>query len=176
MRHVITSLLLASCVSSAALAFQAGGSGGAAPLKVCSLLTRDLLMKVSTAAGKSVLERAKPIEDWVAQESKEAGLPVTPGASSCKYGRVLLVLNPLARPDQVRTAMRARTAPYTHYEAVSGVGDAAFFEANSAYANLYVWSGSRHFHIEMAAGFDDDSRAMQSNIVALAQAIIPKLR
>ena len=175
MRRVITSLLLASSVSSAAIAFQAGG-GGAAPVKVCSLLTRDLVMKVSTGPGRSALERAKPIEDWVAQESKEAGLPVRPGVSSCKYGRVLLVLNPLARPDQVRTAMRARTAPYQNYEPVSGVGDAAFFEANSAYANLYVWSGSRHFHIEMGAGLDDDAKAMRPNTTALANAIIPQLK
>jgi hypothetical protein len=175
MRHLITSLLLAGSVSSAAVAFQAS-SGGAAPATVCPLLTRDLVMKVSTTAGRSALERAKPIEDWVTQESKEAGLPVRPGVSSCKYGRVLLVFNPLARPDQVRNAMRARTTPYTNYEPVSGVGDAAFFEANSAYANLYVWSGSRHFHIEMGAGLDDDAKAMKPNTIALANAIIAQLK
>ena len=39
-----------------------------------------------------------------------------------------------------------------------------------------IWSGSRHFHIEMAAGFDDDAEALKPNTIALANAIIPQLR
>ena len=175
MRHIITSLLVAGCLSSTAMAFQAQG-GGAAAGNVCALLSRDLVMKVSSAAGKSAAERAKPIEDFVGKESRDAGLPVVPGSSSCKYGRVLLVLNPLARPADIQKAMRARTPPYQGYEPVDGVGDAAFFQANSTYANLYVWTGSRHFHIEMGGGFDDDAKTLKPNAIALANAIIPQLR
>ena len=164
MRHVMTSLLIASCASSAALAFQAG-SGATAARNVCQMLTKDLVMKVSTPAGRAVLERAKPDANW-------AG----PGVSTCMYGRVALVLNPFKQPDQVRSALRTRTAPYKDYEPVSGVGDAAFFRADTAYANLYVWTGAQQFHIQMAAGFDDDAEALKPNTVALAHAIIPKLR
>jgi hypothetical protein len=175
MRHLATSLIVAGCMSATAIALQSRG-GEAAAGKVCPLLSRDLVMKISSPAGRKALENAKPIEDWVGQAQREAGLNVVPGSSSCKYGRVLLVLNPIARPNEVRDAMRTRTAPYKNYEPVSGVGDAAFFEANSAYANLYVWSGSRHFHIEMGAGFDDDAKAMKPNVIALANAIVPQLR
>ena len=174
MRQVMTSLLVAGCVSSTAFAFQAGG--GAAVPKVCPLLSRDLVMKVSSPAGRTALERAKPVEDFVGQASREAGLSVVPGSSSCRYGRVLLVINPLAKPEQIRDAMRARTPPYKAYEPVEGVGDAAFFDANSAFANLFVWTGSHHFHIEMGAGFEDDAEALKPNTIALANAIIPQLR
>jgi len=133
-------------------------------------------MKVSTAAGRAALEREKPVEDWVGQASREAGQPVVPGQSSCSWGRILLVLNPLARPDQVREAMRNRTAPYQAYEPVAGVGDAAFFGSNSSFANLYVWSGAQHFHIQMATGYEDDAKALKPNAITLANAVIPQLR
>jgi hypothetical protein len=122
-------------------------------------------MKVSTTSGRAVAERSKPIENF-------AG----PGLASCKYGRISLILNPFKQPEQVRNAMRARTLPYKDYEPVSGVGDAAFFRADSTYANLYVWTGSQQIHIEMGAHFDDDAVALKQNAVALAHAIIPKLR
>lgn len=175
MRHVITSLLVAGCLSSTGIAFQARGDGAAAG-NVCALLTRDLVMKVSSPAGKAAAEKAKPIEDFVGKESRENGLSVVPGSSSCKYGRVLLVLQPLAKPADIQSAMRARTPPYKDYEPVAGLGDAAFFQANSTYANLYVWKGSRHFHIEMGGGFDDDAKTLKPNAIALANAILPELR
>ena len=164
MRYVIASLLVVGCVSATVLASQAR-SGGAAAGNVCRLLTRDLVMKVSTANGRAVLERAKPMEDWVG-----------PGLSSCKYGRISLVLDPFKQPEQVRSAMRTKTAPYKNYEKVAGVGDEAFFESNSAFANLTVWTGSHQFHIQMGAGFDDDAKALKPNVVALAHALIPQLR
>ena len=176
MRKVIACLFVAASVSSHANATQSRGEGAAAARKVCPLLTREVAMRVSTTAGKAALERAKPIEDWVGQASREAGQPVVPGESSCKWGRILLVLNPLARPAQVREAMRARTAPYKAYEPVAGVGDAAFFEANSAFANLYVWSGSNHFHIQMGVGFEDEAKALRPNTIALATEIVAKLK
>jgi hypothetical protein len=164
MRHVIASLLVAGCVSSTGLAFQARAAGAAAG-KACALLTRDLVMKVSTAAGRAGLERAKPSDDY-------AG----PGVSSCKYGRVALILDPFKQPEQVRSAMRTRTAPYKNHERVTGVGDEAFFESNSAFANLYVWTGARQFHVQLGAGFEDDAKALKPNAIALANALIPQLR
>ena len=175
MLRVITALVVAGSLSATAMAFESRGQT-AAPRQVCPLLTRELAMKVSTDAGKAALERAKPIEDWVGQASREAGQPVVAGSSSCKYGRILLVLNPIARPAQVREGMRTRTPPYKNYEAVAGVGDAAFFESNSAYANLYVWTKSQHFHIQMDVGFQDDAKALKPNAIALANAIIPQLK
>lgn len=176
MRTIVTSLLVAGLLSSTAVAFQARNGGGAAPGKVCALLPRDLVMKVSTPAGKKVLENAKPDEDWVAEAQREAGGKPVPGSSSCKYGRIVLELDGAVKPDQIRNGMRARTFPYKEHEPVAGVGDAAFFNENSAYANLHVFVGSRYFHIEMASGFDDDAKALKPNTIELAKAIVAQLR
>src|SRR5262245_13743545 len=171
MRHVIALLLAAGCASSTALAFQAR-SGGPTSGDACALLTRDLVMKVSTAAGRRDAERDKPRPDYPEPR---------PGVSSCAYGRVVLALNPTVRPEQVRNAMRARTFPYQTYEPVPGVGDEAFFDANSSFANLYVFSGTRHFHIELGVGLDDTIEKIKAmdlkpNAIALANVIIAKWR
>lgn len=177
MRHVYASFLVVGSVLSTAIAFEARGDEFDAG-KACSLLSRDLLMKIETPAGRKVLESSEPDEDWVGEAQREAGMPVERSVSSCGYGRVLLVLDPIARPVQVRNAMRARTKPYQDYEPVPGVGDAAFFRADSAYANLFVWAGTDHFHIEIGVGFmdGDDTEALKPNTVELAMAIIPGLR
>jgi hypothetical protein len=168
MRHVMTSLLVVGCISSGAVAFQ-GRSGAGSTGTACELLTRDLAMKVSTASGRRGLESAKPSDDI-------EGMAIAKGASVCDFGHITLILDPFARPDQIRSAMRARNFPYKNHEPVPGVGDAAFFESNSAFANLYVWSGSRQFHIQMGAGYEDSAATLRPHVIALANAIIPKLR
>ena len=174
MRHGIASLLVAGCVSSTALAFPSR-SGGAAAGPACDLLTRDLVMKVSPDARKKALEREKPVEDPFAEEFRAAGRPVKLGMS-CMYGTVLLVLNPLAQPAQARNALQARTKPYQAFEPVPGVGDAAFFRANSAWASMYVWTGSHHFLVEIGGGFMDDAKELKSNSIDLAKGIVSQLR
>ena len=172
MRHGIISLLVAGCISSTALAFQSR-SGGAAAAQACELLTRDLVMKVSP--DKKALEREKPVADPFAEELRAAGQPVKPGMS-CKYGPVMLVLSPLARPAQTQNALRARTKPYEAFEPVPGVGDAAFFRANIATASMYVWTGPHHFLVEIVAGFMDDARKLKPNSIELAKGIVSQLR
>jgi hypothetical protein len=173
-RHIVTSLLVAAWLSSSAVASQTrSGSGGAD--KVCALLSRDLVMKVSTPAGRKALEGEKPIEDYLEQVYREAGRS-TRYVSSCSYGAIILALDPLGRPDQIRDAMRARRSPYEKYEPIPGVGDAAFFVANRHSANLSVWAGSRHFQIDMIAGVGEDATELKPNITALARAIVPQLR
>lgn len=173
MRHAVASLLVLGCVSSSALAFHSR-SGGAAAGQACELLTRDLVMKVSPESRKKTLDRDKPVDDPFAKELQAAGQPVKLGMS-CKYGPVMLVLNPLAQPAQARTALQARTRPYEAFEAVPGVGDAAFFRANSATASMYVWTGPHHFLVEIVAGFMDDAAGLKPNSIELAKAIISQL-
>ena len=133
-------------------------------------------MKVSSPAGKKVLETAKPDEDWVAEAQREAGGKPVPGSSSCKYGRIVLELDGAVKPDMIRNGMRARTPPYKEHEPVAGVGDAAFFTANSSFADLHVFVGSRYVHLQMAAGYDDDAKALKPNTIELGKAIVSKLR
>jgi hypothetical protein len=176
MRHVPSLFLIVGFAMSATIALEARGDEFA-PDKACSLLRRDLLMKIETPAGREELESSEPDEDWVGEAQREAGMTVERSVSSCQFGRVLLVLDPKARPEEARSGMQARTFPYQDYEPVPGVGDAAFFEANSAYANLYVWTGAHHFHIEISVGFmdGDDTQALKPNTMELAKAIIPQL-
>ena len=174
MRHRMTSLLVVGCISSTALAFESR-SGGVAAGQACELLTRDLVMKVSPDARKKTLEREKPIEDPGAKELRAAGQKVTPGMS-CMYGPVILALSPLAQPAQARNALQARTRPYEAFEPVPGVGDAAFFRANSSTASMYVWSGPHHFLVEIVAGFMGDGTALKPNSIELAKGIVSQLR
>ena len=170
MCQIITSLLVvAGFVSpSMALAFQAH-TGAPASGNACALLTRELLMKALTAQGRKILEGEKPSAD-------AEGMSVAKGASVCSHGPVTLVLEPSARPDQVRNQMRTRAPIYKDHEPVPGVGDAAFFNASRTFAYLYVWSGSPHFVIEMGGIPLEDARTMKPNVIALAKAIVPQLR
>jgi hypothetical protein len=174
MRHGMTSLLVAGCISSTALAFH-GRSDGAAAGQACELLTRDLVMKVAPDARKKTLEREKPIDDPFAEDLRAAGQPVKLG-TTCKYGPVMLALSPLAQPAQTRNALQARTRPYEAFEPVPGVGDAAFFRANSATASMYVWTGPHHFLVEIVAGFADDATGLKPNAIELARGIVSQLR
>jgi hypothetical protein len=174
MRHGIGSLLVVGCVSATALAFHSR-SGGASAGQACELLTRDLVMKVSPDARKKTLEREKPVDDPFAKELQAAGQPVKLG-TSCKYGPVMLQLDPFAQPAPARSALQARTRPYEAFEPVPGVGDAAFFRANSSTASMYVWSGTRHFLVEIVAGFMDDAKTLKPNSIELAKGIAFQLR
>jgi hypothetical protein len=176
MRSVITSLLVAGCLSSTAIASQARAAGAAAPGKVCALLPRDLVMKVSSPAGRKALETAKPDEDWVAEAQREAGGKPVPGSSSCSYGPIVVELDGAVKPEQIRNGMRTRTFPYKEHEPVAGVGDAAFFNANSSFANLYVFVGSRYIHVQMGTGYGDDARTLKPNTIELGKAIVQQLR
>jgi hypothetical protein len=140
--------------------------GDEAAERACALLTRDLVMSVETAEGKKAAVRAKPIEGGLGE-----------GVVSCDYGRVTLVLEPFIKPDQARNAIRTNAPPWKGYRPIPGVGDAAYFGGDSAFANLYVWTGARHFHIQMGVGFGpDDAETLRPITIELARAIVPKLR
>jgi hypothetical protein len=177
MRLLITSLLVVGSVSATAGASQAPG-GAATAGKACALLTRDLAMKVSSAAGRKAVERDTPVQN-------PEGIKVPKGASACWYGPIILVLDGMAEPERIRKEMRARGGPrdragvpvYKDYEPVPGVGDEAFFYANRTYsAYLNVWTGSRSFAIEMMTEDDEDGKALRPNVIALAKAIVPLLK
>lgn len=168
MRSVVALVLVAGCLSSTPAAFQARGAS-AAGVRACALLTYDLAIQVSTAAGRKVLQGATPDEDT-------EGMSIAKGASVCDYGTLHLILAPFARPEQVRSGMRTGAAPYKGHERVAGVGDEAFFAFDSAFANLYVWTGTRHFWIQMATGVGEEAKALKPNTIALANAILSTLR
>lgn len=85
MRRLVASLMMVGCVGSTAAAAQAR-SGGSTEGQACALLPRDLVMKVSTAEGRKVLEGAELV-------AGTEDMTVARGASACDYGPILLVLD-----------------------------------------------------------------------------------
>jgi hypothetical protein len=164
MHHALKFWSIVGCALCGVVSLAAYGDDAAG--KACALLTQDLVIKVETAEGRKIAERAKPIEGGLGED-----------LVSCDFGRITLVLDPMRNADQARNAMRAKTGPWKNYRPVSGVGDAAFFGSDSAFANLYVWTGKRHFHVQMGMGFGpDDAETLRPVTIELAKAIVPQLR
>lgn len=157
MRSGAASLAVVAAMCSSLLGSQAGGARGAPA--ACSILTKELALEVSTAEGRKAVERSKPID-------RDLGPP-----NACQYGRVMLAVDPFPRPDQVRKTMGSG------WQVVPGVGDAAFYrQSSSVFVDLYVWDGAHHFTIQMSLGSSDTAESLKPNAIALARAVIARLR
>ena len=171
MRSVTVSLMIIGLFSSSVSAGQARGGGAAANsgIKACSLLTKDLALKVSGAANKQIFN-LPPQEDSLGASG-----------SACTYGDITLQIDAF-RPDvidqtakgQTRGAASSRSA---NWVPVSGVGDRAYFNAGDRnFAELMGYVGMRTFTIQVGIPFQSTAENMKPNAIALANAIIPKLK
>jgi len=161
MRHVIASVLVAGCFVSATAAFQAraGAPGGDARIKACSLLPKELVEKYFE--NKKLFPSMKPSEQ-----------PMGPKGSTCDYGSIHLQVDPFADPGVLR-----REAAKPGYEKVTGVGDEAYFHNNKdRFAELMVWTGAHHFTIQMDVNTGKTAATTKPDTIAVANAIIPKLK
>lgn len=134
---------------------------GANPARInaCSFLTREVVMKVNPPANKYAL--AIP----AAEE------PVGPHGSYCEYGGIGLQIDPFVRSEDLRKA------PGKEWQAVSGLGDTAWFRDNKGnFAELMVWTGAHHFTIQMSIPMGGTAEKMKPNTLELANTIIPKLK
>ena len=157
MGRLIAALLILGIGQMPLLAFQA--RGGAAPagsgLKACPILTRDLVEPF--AQTTRALDLFPPEE-----ETMSAG-------TACEWGVVRLQLYP-ARPGAAHTAPK-------DYLPLPGLGETAFFHNNrDRYAELLVWSGAHHFTLQVSVPTGSTADAIKPKTVALANAIIKKLR
>ena len=161
MRQMVACLLLMGSFSSESAASQARGAAtsGAARMSACSLLPTDLMVKVggiNTAAVKYI----KPEEE-----------PMGSDGSACEYASVRLQLNPFGKNHQKREPAGR------DWQAVAGVGDAAFFRRNgSQYAELIVWTGPHHFTIQFGVPTGGTPDSIRPNTIQLANAIVASLR
>ena len=155
MRQRVASLFVIGCLLAQILSSQATAADQ--EIRACSLLTKELALKVSTAEGKLVVENAKVYEDVM-------------GPNSCKRGRITLMMDPFAKPDQYRKSLERDLQP------VAGIGQAAFFNADSVFGNLYVFNGARNFHIQISLGPDDTKEIVKANATTLAKEVLAKLR
>jgi hypothetical protein len=154
MRHIILGVVLSGCLPTVALA-----QAGATPIKPCSLLTRELVQKVSLANKKI---DAAPTEERL-------------GASgtACDWGDLMLQVDPFtaARFEEMRKTYGAK------WEAIPGVGDAAYLHnVQNTVAELFVRVGARTFGMMVTVPVGSTTAAMKPSIIEVANAIVPKLR
>lgn len=161
MRRVIASLAIVGLLSSTAMGqARSGGVAGGAAIKACSLLPKELVEKYFQ--NKKVFPYMKPSEEAIGEKG-----------SSCDYGSIHLQVDPFARPDEIR---KTRTKD-KGWEPVSGLGDAAYFHNNKdRFAELMVWTGSHHITIQMDVNDGRTAENTKPDTIAVANAIIAKLR
>jgi len=163
MRQVFASLLVLGWFAPQVLALQSGR--GAADAKIatgaCSLLTKELVTQVSPYEKQALaaVMLVAPIEDALGATG-----------SACSYGGITLQIDPFpaATLDKHRT---------NAWVAVQSVGDAAYFHDNRGnYAELYVRTGARVLTIQMDVPMGRTAASIQPNTIALANALLPKLK
>jgi hypothetical protein len=127
----------------------------------CALLTKDVLTQTSPY-GKQQLDlvlSVPPMED-----------PVGQAGSACSYGGVTMQIDPFAWATLEQTKEKG-------WAPLSGVGDAAIFRDNRGnYAELGVRAGQRVLTIQMSVPDGRTAIDIQPNTIALAKAILAKLR
>lgn len=95
--------------------------------------------------------------------------PIGSSGSSCNYPSVFVQVLPFSQG--LLEAVRGQD----HTEAVSGVGDAAYFHNNSdRYAELYVKVGERVLTLQ--ASGEGTIESLKPNVVNLAKALVGKMR
>ena len=159
MRHVVTFLAAVICITPHAAESQGRASGapsGKPGTGACSILTRDLVAPLTQ--NKKVLDLIPPDEESMGGS-----------ASACEHGSVRLQLFPGARKD--------RTPPAKDLQPLSGVGETAYFRSNrNHFAELAVWTAAHYFTLQVSVPIGSTAEAIKPNTVALANAIIAKLR
>lgn len=151
MRRYLRSLVVAVFLTGAVVAAQAPAPG----VKACGLLTKDLVEPFTE--NKRMLDVLKPEEES------------TGATSACEYGVVRLQYSPYR-------AGTSRTVP-KDVEAVPDLGDAAFFRSNrDRYAELMVWYGAHQIGLQVAVPTGSTAAAIKPKTIALANAILRKVR
>ena len=159
MHQFVASFLLAACVTfhAAALRAQSGALASTAQrVTACSLLTPDIAQKY--------------IDERIIKFLKPDDSPVGTKGTSCEYGRIGLRLNPFGE----RTVPKS---PGKDWQPVTGVGDAAFFRPlRRQYVELLAWTGPHHIGIQLGVETGKTVESTRPEAIALANAIIAKLR
>jgi hypothetical protein len=160
MHQIVALVLMIGSLTGHAAASQARGAAATGKrLSACALMSRDFVEKFDTG-NKQVLKQIKPSEE-----------PPGVNGSICEDGNVGFQINPFARPDELRKS------PGKDWQRQTGVGDTAFFRNKAdTYAELMVWTGPHHFTIQLGAPTGGTVESIRPNTIALAHAIIAKLR
>jgi hypothetical protein len=100
--------------------------------------------------------------------------------SACEYGDIRLQIDAFGPEVIDRTAKAqergAGSKRAANWVPVSGVGDRAYFNGDRNYAELMGYVGRRTFTIQMGVPFQSTAENIKPNVIALANAIVPKLK
>lgn len=161
MRTAILSLTAILLFSAVAARGQArSGAEATSAIKACSLLSKELAMKVSGAANKAIF-------DLPPQEE-----PAGKSGSSCNYADITLQVDAFT-PASIDGMANQKGKTW---EAIAGVGDRAYFHGDRNFAQLIGYIGGRTFTVELGVPFESTAEKMKPNVIALANAIMPKLK
>ena len=161
MRLSIPSLSIVACLAAATPALAQSGkptSGGSA-IRACEVLTRDMVTKYDTQSPK--------IRALIPRQEEAIGSH----GSSCDDGGIFVQIDPFPGSDSYRKS------PPKDWQAVSGVGDTAYFHNNkNRWAELMVWTGTHHFTIQLSVPDGGTAESVKPNTVGLATALIARLK
>jgi len=130
----------------------------AAGIKVCELLPKDEVKKL--IGGDQIFDMKPPEEE-----------PLGTYGSSCNYPTVMVQVIPFNQSTIDAARKRGRL------ESVPNVGDAAWLYDNPAgYAELYVKIGARLLTLQRSVGMGKTLSDVRSGVIALATALVPKVR
>ena len=169
MRNAIASLLVLGFLCSSAAADQArsGGTAGASAIKACSLLSKDQAMQLTPPEPGATEADRRRVWDLFRPEEE----PVGKSGSACEYAGFRLQIDPFTWETLEAAAKKDKMT------AVPDVGDAAYFGyRNSAFAEMMGRAGSHTFTIQMSVPFQSTPEKIKPNVIALGQAIVPKLK
>ena len=159
--RMITSLPLVACLAAAspAVAQPAKPASGQPAIRACEVLTRDIVAKFDTGNPK--------MRDLIPRAEEAIGSH----GSMCDDGSILVQIDPFLNSDSYRKS------PPKDWQAVSGVGDTAYFRNNrDRYAELMVWTRGHHFTIQLSVPDGRTAEAVKPNTIGIATAIIAKLK
>ena len=153
------SVALLSIVVCLAAASPAVSQSGKPAIRACEVLTRDMVAKYDTQNPK--------LRDLIPRQEESIGSH----GSSCDDGGILIQINPFLRSDVYRKS------PPKDWQAVTGVGDTAYFRNNgNMWAELMVWTGTHHFTIQLSVPNGGTAESAKPNTIGLATAIVAKLK
>jgi hypothetical protein len=155
-------LLVIGGMTCDAAAFQAG-TAAARPsaVRACSLLPKDLVIKVTTV-NRQILDVMKPNEE-----------PLGASGSSCTYAGITVQVDPF--PPARLEELHKQTGK--DWVATPGVGAEAYFRDNGGrYAELYARTGAHVFTIQMSVPEGSTTAKVKPNLMTLANEIASKLR
>jgi hypothetical protein len=165
MRLPLLAVPVVGFLASSIFAFQARGTAtaGEPAVHACSLLTKELIRKVTPYEGKA-------LDISLSQDPEENTLGA--GGSDCCNGGICVQIDPRFTFEAFKGQRGWESA-----EHVVGVGDEALFHDNiGEWAELIVRSRPHLLTIRMDIPRGKTAASIKPNVIALAKELLPKLK